>query len=244
MKGLVSVANRNTISEVTEVAALSTGTVVGLTVRGDEASDAPVLQIDSKHKQTRQSYYTISHNLPAKCPSLNLYMYYTSQELPRKNKLQLLLHILLYICTNYTTRLLLNYWQSRLQLNYWQRQTIAQLLANQTIAQLLANQTIAQLLANQTIAQLLANQTIAQLLANQTIAQLLANQTIAQLLAKHYLSQEHSHSSFASRRGASPEGKSRTTSLPMERSHYNLFCSSQGKKKQHYHLYCNTFILR
>ena len=50
-ESLATEANGVAISEITEVAGLSTGTIVGLTMRRDEATYAiSALQIDSKHK--------------------------------------------------------------------------------------------------------------------------------------------------------------------------------------------------
>ena len=72
-----SVGNGDAISEVT---GLSTGTIVGRTMRGDEA-------LHSKHKHTRYSYNTMHKPyFTYQIPASNVYMYYNSQELPRKNK--------------------------------------------------------------------------------------------------------------------------------------------------------------
>ena len=49
---VMEVARLSTISDVMEVARLSAGTIVGLMMRRDEATDAlSALQIDSRHKQ-------------------------------------------------------------------------------------------------------------------------------------------------------------------------------------------------
>ena len=86
--------------EVTKVAELSTGTI-GLTLRGDEATDyVSALQIDSKYKQTRCSCNNMHYTWPIKYPPSNLYLHNNSQGLPRKNKLGLLLWIILSIQTS------------------------------------------------------------------------------------------------------------------------------------------------
>ena len=86
------------ISEVIEVAGLCTGTIVGLAMRNDEATDTlSALQMASKHKQTRCSCNTIDYTLPAKYLPLNLYMYYYSQQTTSYD--------LLTLHTNYTAKL-------------------------------------------------------------------------------------------------------------------------------------------
>ena len=63
-------AMENAIFEFTEVVRLSTGSLVGLTMRGDGATDAlSALQIGSRHKQTRYSYNT-KPNFTRQIPAL------------------------------------------------------------------------------------------------------------------------------------------------------------------------------
>ena len=81
---MVSEANGDAISEVTEVAGLSTVTIVGLKMRRDEVAGAlSALQIDSTQENQIYSYNYISHTLPANYSPSNLCMYYNTQELPR-----------------------------------------------------------------------------------------------------------------------------------------------------------------